>query len=97
MTIAPSSSAGADDCPSTPAGQEAHRHDASDDNEHADKGHSDITATYQFTCDAPGKLETLHVGLFDAFPAIDALTVQYISDGRQGAATLNSDKTVLAF
>jgi hypothetical protein len=80
-----------------PQGHEAHRHHAADDDEHADKGHSDITAIYRFTCDAPGKLETLHIGLFDAFPALENLSVQYITDGRQGAATLNGGESELAF
>jgi hypothetical protein len=52
---------------------------------------------YRFTCDFPGNLDTLHVGLFDAFPALDNLTVQYITDGRQGAATLNISEAKLAF
>ena len=86
---------------STPAVQppnhEAHRHHEAEDDGHADKGHSDITAIYRFTCDAPDKLETLHVGLFDAFPALENLSVQYITDGRQGAATLNSGEAALAF
>jgi len=75
-------------------GRESHRHD---DDEHAHTGHSDITAIYRFICDAPGNLDTLHVGLFDAFPALDNLTVQYITDGRQGAASLNSGEAELAF
>jgi hypothetical protein len=80
-----------------PPGHEAHRHREADDDGHADKGHSDITAIYRFTCDVPGKRETLHVGLFDAFPALENLSVQYISDGRQGAATLNSGEAELEF
>ena len=83
--------------PAQPTGQEAHRHHAADDDENADKGHADITAIYRFSCDAPGRLETLHVGLFDAFPALDNLTVQYITDGGQGAATLNSGEAALRF
>lgn len=78
-------------------GQESHRHHETNDAGHADTRHSDITAMYRFTCDAPGNLDTLHVGLFDAFPALDNLTVQYITDGRQGAVTLNGGEAELAF
>jgi len=78
-------------------GQEAHRHDGPDDDEHADARHSDIMAIYLFTCDVPGKLDTLQVGLFGAFPGIDNLSIQYITDGKQGAATLNSSEPALTF
>ena len=80
-----------------PPAQDGHRHHESDDEEHADTRHSDITAMYRFTCDAPGELDTLRVGLFDAFPAINNLAVQYITDGGQGAATLSSGEPLLTF
>ena len=80
-----------------PPAQDGHRHHESDDEEHADTRHSDITAIYRFTCDAPGELDTLRVGLFDAFPAINNLAVQYITDGGQGAATLSSGEPLLTF
>jgi hypothetical protein len=80
-----------------PPARDGHRHHESDDEEHADMRHSDITAIYRFTCDAPGELDTLRVGLFDAFPAINNLAVQYISDGGQGAATLSSGEPLLRF
>jgi len=80
-----------------PPAQDGHRHQESDDEEHPDMRHSDITAMYRFTCDAPGELDTLRVGLFDAFPAIDNLAVQYITDGGQGAATLSSGEPLLTF
>ena len=80
-----------------PPAQDGHRHHESDDEEHSDMRHSDITAMYRFTCDAPGELDTLRVGLFDAFPAINNLAVQYITDGGQGAATLSSGEPLLTF
>jgi hypothetical protein len=80
-----------------PPAQDGHRHHESDDEEHSDMRHSDITAMYRFTCDAPGELDTLRVGLFDAFPAITNLAVQYITDGGQGAATLSSGEPLLTF
>jgi hypothetical protein len=80
----------------TPA-QDGHQHHESDTEEHADTRHSDIIAMYGFTCDAPGELDTLRVGLFDAFPALNNLAVQYITDGEQGAATLSSNEPLLTF
>jgi len=80
-----------------PPAQDGHRHHESDDEEHADTRHSEITAMYRFTCDAPGELDTLRVGLFDAFPTINNMAVQYITDRRQGAATLSSGEPLLAF
>lgn len=78
-----------------PPAQDEHRHHESDDEEHADTRHSDIAVMYRFTCEAPGELNTLRVGLFGAFPAINNLAVQYITDRGQGAATLRSGEPLL--
>lgn len=64
---------------------------------HRDRHHADITTNYQFFCNAPDGPVTLRVGLFEAFPAIDDLLVQYVTGGRQGGAILSSSKPVLTF
>ena len=79
------------------AGQDAHHHHEDGDDEPSKMHHTDITATYQFICDAPESPATLRVGLFDAFPAIDALAVQYITDSKQGGTILSSGEPVLTF
>lgn len=80
-----------------PAGQDAHHHHEAGDDESGDAQHTDIVATYRFSCNSPDGPVTLRVGLFDAFPAIDSLVVQYITDSQQGGITLSSGKPVLTF
>jgi hypothetical protein len=80
-----------------PAHQDAHHHHEAGDDGREDAQHTDIVATYRFSCDAADGPVTLRVGLFDAFPAIDALVVQYITDSQQGGTTLGRGEPVLTF
>lgn len=73
-----------------------HHHEADDDG-HGDTHHTDITASYRFVCDAADGPVTLHIGLFDAFPAIEGLVVQYIGVSRQGGTILNRNEPALTF
>ena len=82
-------------------GHEEHGHEAHGD-EHghaANEGdtHSDINAVYHFECNKPGKLTQLKVELFDAFPGMEELEVQYIIESKQGAAELTPASHVLKF
>ena len=79
------------------AAQDVHHHHEPGDDGHEDAHHTDIVATYRFVCDGPNGPSTLRVGLFDAFPAIDGLVVQYITDSQQGGITLSSRERVLTF
>jgi len=71
---------------------EAHGHEV-----HAGETHSDIDAVYRFECDQPGKLTQLTVELFDAFPGMGELNIQYITEHKQGAAELTPANHVLGF
>ena len=70
-------------------------HEHEDDDAH--EGHADFDATYLFSCGAPENLQSLDVGLFDAFPGTHELQVQYIVGNRQGAAELNARQPGLSF
>lgn len=59
--------------------------------------HVDIIAEYHFECAQPTELDRLHVLLFDTFPGIEHLEVQYIIGDRQGAAELTHASPVLIF
>lgn len=54
---------------------------------HAD--HSGIQTSYRFDCQQPAALRAIDVILLNRFPAIEALGVQWIVDGRQGGQTLS--------
>ncbi|MGB5198638.1 MAG: DUF2796 domain-containing protein [Sedimenticolaceae bacterium] len=68
-----------------------------DEDHHHDGDHADITAEYRFACGRPERIDQLTVGLFEAFPGTERLTVQYIVGGQQGAATLTPANPVLRF
>jgi hypothetical protein len=63
----------------------------------AENAHADIRVDYQFVCKQPARLERLNVDLFAAFPAIEHIEVQFIKEGRQGAAELTAANRVLRF
>jgi hypothetical protein len=72
-------------------------HDGHGHEKHADETHSDIDAVYHFECDNPGKLTQLTVELFEAFPGMEELNVQYVIESKQGAAELNAASHVVTF
>jgi hypothetical protein len=63
----------------------------------AENAHADIRVDYHFVCKQPARLERLNVGLFATFPAIEHIEVQFITEGRQGAAELTAANPVLRF
>jgi hypothetical protein len=85
---------------------EGHGHEERD-GDHADEGqheqegkgetHSDIEAAYHFECDAPAKLTQLTVELFEVFPGMEELKVQYVIESKQGAAELTPTDHVVTF
>jgi hypothetical protein len=84
--------------------KEGHDHEE-DEGDHAREGehegeggtHSEIEATYQFKCNAPGKLTQLTVELFEVFPGMEELRVQYVIESKQGAAELTATEHVVRF
>ncbi len=79
---------------------EAHRHDhqTHEHEEHREKEtHSDIKVVYHFECRQPSKLDQLTVELFETFPAMEQLEVQYVIGGKQGAVELTARNPVVKF
>ncbi len=74
-----------------------HAHEEEGGQEHEGEVHSDIEAAYHFECTSPGKLTQLTVELFEAFPGMEELKVQYVIEARQGAAELTARKHVVRF
>jgi hypothetical protein len=75
---------------------EKHGHDdhGKHDDDHAEHGegaHSDFEISFSYHCDAPNELTTINAaGLFRAFPGIEELDVQWISDRAQSAVELSA-------
>ncbi len=51
--------------------------------------HSEIVSRYYYQCDTARPLDTLEVGLFKSFPAIQQVKVLWLVNNKQGTATLN--------
>jgi len=74
------------------------KHGEEDSGEHHNESpshsspHREITAQYRFTCAKPDEVRALSTTLMAQFPGIRHLQVQWISDHRQGAATLDNGR-----
>jgi len=57
--------------------------------------HADIHAAYRFRCAAPVAVDAVEVLLFEVFPALRRLDVQFITSDRQAAVVLSPDRHLL--
>mgnify|MGYP001828388177 FL=1 len=78
-------------------GHDEREHEEHGHEEHEGETHSNIDAAYHFECAQPGKLTQLTVELFEAFPGMEELNVQYVIESKQGAAELTANDHVLEF
>ena len=65
--------------------EDEHHHDHDEethDKDTEEESHSDVIANYTFKCDSK-KLETIEYLIFDHFPSLEEIEVQYISDHNQ--------------
>ena len=76
--------------------REAHAHEehGHDEEQGHVGGHSDYEVEYAFSCSGQPP-QSIRFGLFEHFPGLHEVHVQYIVDGRQGAAELNERQPVL--
>lgn len=72
-------------------GDSDHDHAGESGQHHESESHADFNAEYVYACTDPGRLEYLDVRLFDRFPAIRHLAVQYVTARGQGALELAAD------
>lgn len=57
--------------------------------------HADIRAEYRFACGATDALASIETRLFDAFPALQELRVQFIARAGQGGTRLTPSRAIL--
>ena len=87
-----------------------HHHDTISDNHHPSSdhaahdahtnthgGHANFTAFYQFTCAEPGRIAHMSVLIFDLFPAIEQIQLQYVNGSKQGIAGVTAGAPVVEF
>jgi hypothetical protein len=89
-TAAPAQISSPLDAPAAPSksAKPAHKHQGDDD-------HADLTATYRFACADPGKLDSIEVALFEAFPRTAAIKAEIIGPRGQSAARLSPKRRVI--
>lgn len=71
-----------------------HRHGHEEERE--EERHADFRAAYFFDCRDPARLERLTVGLFEGFPGMESLRVQFIIGDKQGGAELNQANRIVS-
>ncbi len=79
---------------------ESHDHapaTAHDRGENAGPGHADIAVNYHFRCGEPQALDRLDLNLFDRFPAMQRIRVEFVVGSTQGAAIATADNRSIAF
>ncbi len=59
--------------------------------------HTNITATWRFSCAHSERLDRIGVQLFDTFPMTQRLRVQFVTAEHQSAADLSASQSILRF
>jgi len=60
--------------------------------DHDDDSHSEISAHYRFTCPNSAKLTSISLAFFSKFPSVEKINAMWITEAKQGSATLTSTK-----
>lgn len=68
-----------------------------DEHGHDGVTHADINGIWDYDCEHPAKIDQLDVRLFEAFPDITRLQVQFINEKGQGARVLDASQSTLRF
>lgn len=80
-----------------PHGDDTHHSDHDEDHSHEHGEHTDIEAMWHFTCTQPEALDSIRIRLFDAFPMMQRLQVQFITPDHQGGIELTPSNNILKF
>jgi hypothetical protein len=80
--------------------KEHHGHAGKHDGNHGDSDkherHSEFEARYQFVCQKPDKLSQIEVMLFSAFPGIEHIDVQLLTESTQTAVELTAKQNKIS-
>ena len=64
---------------------------------HANEGHADFYANYLSLCQRPARLNQLQLHVFSLLPTLEHIEVQWIINGRQGAAEASLQNSTVSF
>jgi len=76
--------------------KDGHEHDMHDD--HSDDGkaaHSEVDASYQFSCANGSQLQAISVNLIDLFPAIEKIKAMWVTDTKQGGSEVKASSKLI--
>jgi len=62
-----------------------------------DENHSEIVVDYRFNCTNGSELASVSTGLFKSFSGIEKITVNWVTEDKQGAAILRAGQTKIVF
>ena len=68
-------------------------HEAHEEHDEHHESHSEVTASYRFTCVRGTGLEAVSVTLFEHFPGLEKVQVNWVTETRQGSTTLRANDT----
>ena len=74
---------------------EAHHKEHDEHHHDTEDSHQDVTLSWQYRCDDGQTLSGVRVDLFDAFPAMEKLRVQWVDGQGQHTGTLQTGQRVL--
>ena len=77
-------------------GEEGHHHDGEEGHHHeGEEGHANLEAVLEFKCAKVSALDSLTIGLFEAFSGLEELEAQVVTPKGQSAAELTKASPVL--
>ena len=70
-------------------------HAHGEEHDTAEESHSEITATYKYSCAQDKELNAISVNLIDHFPTIEKIKAMWVTDVQQGAVELTAQSNLI--
>ncbi|MGB1912539.1 MAG: ZrgA family zinc uptake protein, partial [Porticoccaceae bacterium] len=61
------------------------------------ESHSEIVASYSYSCKDSSKLSAITVSLFEQFPGIENINALWVMLSKQGSVKLSANKSTIEF
>nr|CAA6824785.1 MAG: DUF2796 domain-containing protein [uncultured Thiotrichaceae bacterium] len=75
--------------------EDGDKHDDHEGHDHDEASHSDVDASWTFTCKHPEKITSVETGFFAAFPdGFEKLDVEWLTADKAGAVKLEKDQVI---
>ena len=79
--------------------KDSHKDEHHHDHKEHEQGesHSEIVASYSFSCKDSSKLSAITVSLFEQFPGIENINAMWVMLSKQGSVMLSANKSTIEF